>query len=90
MPVAKLVIEGTWEEVSARAAEVAGNRVRLTVLPAGRRRRQSTPRPNAALLAALGSVEALVGDIPARPGVDSVALVREARDGGLYDRAHCE
>ena len=90
MPVAKLVIEGTWEEVSARAAEVSGNRVRLTVLPVGRRRRQSAPEPNAALLAALGSIEALVGDIPARPGADSVGLVREARDGGLYDCVCCE
>ncbi|MCX6359422.1 MAG: hypothetical protein NT029_06445 [Armatimonadetes bacterium] len=90
MPVAKLVIEGTWEEIAARAGEVAGNRVRLTVLPDGRRRRQSAPRPNVALLAALGSIEALVGDIPARPGADSVALVREARDGGLYDCVRCE
>jgi len=28
-----LEMEGTWEEVAARAGELAGRRVRLTVLP---------------------------------------------------------
>lgn len=28
-----LELEGTWEEVAARASELAGRRVRLTVLP---------------------------------------------------------
>lgn len=32
-----LELEGTWEEVAARASELAGRRVRVTVLPENER-----------------------------------------------------
>jgi hypothetical protein len=33
MPAPALQMEGTWEEIRAHAAELAGHRVRVTVLP---------------------------------------------------------
>ena len=78
-------LEGTWEEIAAHATELAGRRVRLTVLGGNEQEPRAPHRPNEALLAAMEKVgEMQKGMNPAEAG-DTLALLREARSGAMYD-----
>jgi hypothetical protein len=72
------VLEGPWEETLDRADELSGKRVRLTVLE------EDGTRPNEVMLAALREVAALQDGMRLTSGEDSDALLREAREGGMY------
>lgn len=78
------VLIGTWEEIKAHDAELAGQRVRVTVLPA------KTRTPNYAALESMREAEELERTIVPRSGGDSVLLVREARDRGMYGHEKSE
>lgn len=54
-----LELEGTWEDIAARAPDFAGRRLRLIVLP-------DMPTDPDPLLQLLGSVDAPMSDIAAR------------------------
>jgi hypothetical protein len=58
------VLEGTWEEIAERAEELAGRRIRVTVLSNGRGAAEA-PAPGESLADAL---EGLVGVIRSRRG----------------------
>ena len=80
-----LVLEGTWEEVSTQAVDLAGRRVRLTVLPgdAAVAGQQLTPT-NRDLLACLEELDA-DDQMPVTPAAPSaVNLIREGRAGPMY------
>lgn len=68
-----LELEGTWEEILEHAPELAGRRVRVTVLP--------VPGELALLLEEL---EKLDKDMPFTPAGDTVKIVREGRAGAMY------
>ena len=57
---AYLVLEGTWEEVSARASELAGRRVRVTTLPD----RKKGSRSNGSHLTIEEKIQQIAADIP--------------------------
>ena len=52
------VLEGTWEEITQHADELAGKRVRLTVFEETPVDESTAPRPNEAMLEALGKIAA--------------------------------
>jgi hypothetical protein len=80
-----LELEGTWEEIAAHAAELAGRRVRVTVLDAAENRQGvEAISPAERFAAAMRELESSDQDMPLTPGGDSVALVREARAGAMY------
>jgi hypothetical protein len=83
-----LELEGTWEEIIAHAAELAGRRVRVTVLDAGESgREEEDVAAVERFRAAMRELESSDQDMlltPAPPGGDAVALVREARSGFMY------
>jgi hypothetical protein len=74
------VLTGTWEEVKTHEAELAGQLVRVTILPRTAKKRT----PNYAALEAMREAEEIERNIVPKPGGDSVALVRRARAGGMY------
>lgn len=79
-----LELEGTWEEIAARAAELRGHRLRVLVLP-DEPAAPSTPgarRPNERALAALREIEARTRHMTPRP--DTVDYLREGRAGDMY------
>jgi len=79
-------MEGTWEEITAHAPELAGRRVRLTVLPAATRSDTSPPRePNHLMLAAMEKADEIQRGMSTTPAGDTLALIREARSGAMYD-----
>ncbi len=74
------VLEGTWEEIAQHAGELAGKRVRLTVV-------EETPaavQPNEAMLEAMRKIEERSKDMPFTSGEDTQRLLREARAGAMY------
>ena len=71
------VLEGTWEEIARHGDELGGKRVRLTVL-------EDEPIPNEAMLAALRDVNEIQRGMRLTSGEDTQALLREAREGGMY------
>jgi hypothetical protein len=71
------VLEGTWEEIARHGDELSGKRVRLTVL-------EEEPIPNEAMLAALRDVDEIQKGMRLTSGEDTKALLREAREGGMY------
>jgi hypothetical protein len=71
------VIEGTWEEIARHGDELVGKRVRLTVL-------EEEPIPNEAMLGALRDVDEIQKGMRLTSGEDTKALLREAREGGMY------
>jgi len=71
------ILEGTWEEIARHADELAGKRVRLTVI-------EEPSRPNEAMLAALRKIAEIQQEMTPTSGEDTRKLLREARDGGMY------
>jgi hypothetical protein len=79
-----LEMEGTWEEILAHAAELAGRRVRLTVLDAAQNGAGEESTPAQQFAAAMLEAEELERGMDFSLPADSVALVREARSGAMY------
>jgi hypothetical protein len=77
-------LEGTWEEIAAHAAELAGRRVRLTVLAEDNGQRGRAVQPNETMLLAMQEAERIQEGMSPRPGGDSQAYIREARAGAMY------
>ena len=77
-------IEGTWEEIVARSAELTGRRVRVTVLEGGENGQGEAMTPAERFAASLCEAEDLEKEMPLTPADDSVALVREARSGAMW------
>ena len=73
------VLEGTWEEISGHAHELAGRRVRLLILPD-----QDAKKPNQAMLTAMRRIAERNNEKPLTSGKDSQELLRKARDGGMF------
>jgi hypothetical protein len=74
------VIEGTWEEVSRHAGELAGKRVRVTVLEEVER-----ARPNDQMLTALAKVRARAMEMPYSGSTEeSIKMLREGRAGKMF------
>ena len=84
------VLEGTWEEIAQHADELAGKRVRLTVLEEAREEARAAPRPNEAMLEALRKIAARNAGKPLTSGADTQRLLREARAGAMYGYEPCE
>jgi hypothetical protein len=79
-----LELEGTWEEIAAHAAELAGRRVRVTVLDtAADEQADKSMSPAERFAAAMRELE-LDQEMPLTAAADSVALVREARAGAMW------
>ena len=74
--------EGMWEEVRAHEQEFAGRKVRVQLLelPQEPGKRQ----PNLALQRALEEGRRLHAGMEPSPAEDTVALIREARSGGMF------
>ena len=80
-----LELEGTWEEIAAHAAALAGRRVRVTVLDAAENGQAAEAvSPAEQFAAAMLEAEEMEKEMPLAPAADSVALVREARSGAMY------
>ena len=79
-----LEIEGTWEEIVARSAELAGRRVRVTVLDGAENGQGEEMTPAERFAAALDAIEASDHEMPFTPGGDTQALIREARSGAMW------
>jgi hypothetical protein len=82
--MAEQVLEGTWEEIVHHAPELAGKRVRLTVLAEHASEPVSWPPPNEAMLAALRKIAERNQGKALTSSEETQQLLREARDGGLY------
>ena len=80
--MAQQVLEGTWEEVSRHADELAGKWVKLTVL--ADEPRAEAVLPNEGMLAALREIAKLQEGMRETSGEDTQRLLREARAGGMY------
>ena len=75
MAHALLELEGTWEEIAARAPEFSGHRLRLIVLPENTA--QEDPR-----LDFLQEIEDRSRFMNPKP--DSRDLLRQGREGAMY------
>lgn len=75
MAQALLEVEGTWEEITARATEFSGHRLRVVVLPENSG--QEDPRLNF-----LQEIEERSRSMNPKP--DSRDLLREGREGAMY------
>jgi hypothetical protein len=80
-----LELEGTWEEILAHAPQLAGRRVRVTVLDAAENgQEKGDMSPAERFAASIRELEALDDDMPLTPGGDTQAFIREARAGAMY------
>ena len=77
-------IEGTWEEIIARSVELAGRRVRLTVLDGAQNGQNDELPPAERFATALREIEATDDGMPFTPSGDTQALIREARSGAMW------
>jgi hypothetical protein len=81
-----LELEGTWEEILEHASELAGRRVRVTVLPTAIVEpdwEQMTPAERFA--ASMDLAEELEKEMPFTPGgEETVRIIREGRAGAMY------
>ena len=77
-------VEGTWEEIVAHSAELAGRRMRVTVLYGEGNGLKAVMPPAERFAASLREAEKLEQDMPLTPADNSVALVREARAGAMW------
>ena len=75
------VLEGTWEEITEHADELAGKRVRLTVVEEA----PAVAQPNEAMLEALRKIKERNQGKPFTSGEDTQWLLREARAGAMFD-----
>jgi hypothetical protein len=83
-----LEFEGTWEEILARTAELAGRRVRLQVLPPEEENHvRRGVKPNEGMLSAMRQVDVIQQGMHPRPGGDTQAYIREARAGAMAPSA---
>ncbi len=75
------ILEGTWEEVSRHGEELAGRRVRVTVLDDVT---MPTPR-NEAMLSALERSRERLKDLPVSGSTEeTLKMIREARAGKMW------
>ena len=74
------VLEGQWEEILRHGDELSGKRVRLIVIEG-----EATPRPNEAMLAAIEAMASIQAGMRSTSADNSEQLLREARDGKMYD-----
>jgi hypothetical protein len=77
-------LEGTWEEILAHAPELAGHKVRLTVLDVEANGAGEEMTPAQRFAAAIRELEERDKEMPLAPVADSVAIVREGRAGAMY------
>ena len=73
------VLEGNWEEIATHAQELAGHRVRVTILPD-----KGFRKPNKGMLQVVRQVTEDQKDMKWTSGDDTQRLLREARDGGMF------
>lgn len=83
-------LEGTWEEIVARSSELAGQRVRVTVLDGVENGQGEEMTPSERFGAVLRELEMDGADTPPTSPANSVELVREARSGAMYGYDPCE
>jgi len=74
------IFEGKWEDCMLHAAELAGKRVRITVLGGG-----DQPRPNEAMLTVLRRARERAKAIPQGGSTEeSLKLLRDGRGGKMF------
>jgi hypothetical protein len=80
-----LELEGTWEEILAHAPELAGRRVRVTVVDAAENGQDATaPSPAERFAEMLRSLDA-DEEMPLTPsGENTLGIIREGRAGAMY------
>ena len=81
------ILEGAWEDIRARDAELIGHRVRLTVLTTENPLKQlqiGSLVPNELMLAAMREAEKIQEGMNPKPTSDSVSIIREGRAGEMY------
>jgi hypothetical protein len=84
--MARLVLEGTWEEIAAHADELMGKRLTVIVHSVVSEEAMDIPivgPPNEGMLAALHEIESRQKDRRQTLG-NSVETVRQGRTGPLY------
>ncbi len=91
--MARLVLEGTWEEIAAHADEFTGKRLKVVVeeeaLEGNEPPNIGPPNlgsPNEPALRMLHELEERQKGRPYTSGEGTQALIRQARDGGMYGR----
>ncbi|MCP9495182.1 MAG: hypothetical protein MSG64_12110 [Pyrinomonadaceae bacterium MAG19_C2-C3] len=84
-------IEGTWEEITQHAAQLAGHRLRVTVLEANEQTGNgrsvdgaATLSPNFEMLQVLERSAARLKDMRETSGVQTQEFLRNARSGGMF------
>ncbi len=82
--MARLVLEGTWEEIAAHAGELAGKRLTVIVEP---ETALAAVTPNFAMLNAMREADEIQQDMNPKPESDGVAILREGRRGAMYGDA---
>jgi alkylation response protein AidB-like acyl-CoA dehydrogenase len=99
------VLEGTWEEITQHADELAGKHVRVTVLEEASDELPNAPQtsnaldaeppaaksqPNEAMLQVIAQVTQMQAGMRYTSGTDTQRLLREARAGAMYGYDPCE
>ena len=90
--MAHLVLEGTWEEISAHADELTGKRLKVVVeevSEASQPPNIGPPNlgpPNEAALRMLGELEKRQQGRRYTSGEETQDLIQQARNGGMYGR----
>ncbi len=73
------VLEGTWEEITCHAKDLAGRKVRLIILE-----EEPLPQPNKKALEVIQKVRERNKDMPETGGESSVDIVRRGRKGEMF------
>ena len=73
------VLEGTWEEVAEHANELAGRRVRLTIIE-----ESNQPQQNQAMIEALRKVRERATTMSVSSGDETLRIIREGRAGKMW------
>ena len=79
--MATQTLEGTWEEIAARADELGGKHVKVSIetdLP------QTAVVPNLKMLEAMRAADEIQRGMNPKPGSDGVAIIRDGRRGDMY------
>ncbi len=86
-----LELEGTWEEIRSHDAELAGHKVRLTVLDVqSNGQEQPALSPAQRFAAAMRKAEETERDMPFTTGGDTLEIIRQGRSGDMYGYDPCE